>query len=387
MIAMGIGRFAYTPLLPPMQQALHFSDSIAGYLAASNYLGYLLGAIFAGAMGWQHQRLLLLRISLVINIATTGLIGCTTSINLWILLRFISGVTCAMVFVFVSGIVLDHLAKHQRMSLAGWLYSGVGLGIAISGLAVPFLVQRWDWDGAWLGLMILCVVLVGIVWWGLRESTDPDPKNTPDPTGIASPPQSPPTKSFIWVMIAYGCEGLGYIVTGTFLVALAAETPSLAHNPPSLSWVIAGIAAFPSCIIWSWLAKHWGYLQTLIVIFLLQAFGIFLPVLQPNAVGIYGSSLLFGATFMGISTLTTAWGRQLSPVHSSRIIGYFTAVFGAGQMIGPIGAGLLTDYTHSYSLSLAIASSVLLLGASCLFIQYMYHRKKQQKSAKLIVHG
>jgi MFS family permease len=91
LIAMGIGRFSYTPLLPYMKQSLGFSETMAGYLASSNYLGYLLGALFTGAIRWGNKRILYFRISLFFNILTTGLMGCTTNQGFWLLWRFLSG--------------------------------------------------------------------------------------------------------------------------------------------------------------------------------------------------------------------------------------------------------------------------------------------------------
>ena len=48
-VAMGVGRFAFTPILPMMQQDQGLSVAGGAWLASANYLGYLVGALWAGA--------------------------------------------------------------------------------------------------------------------------------------------------------------------------------------------------------------------------------------------------------------------------------------------------------------------------------------------------
>lgn len=371
LIAMGIGRFSYTPLLPYMQQSQGFSESMAGYLASGNYLGYLLGALFAGAVRWGNKRTFYFRISLLVNILTTGLMGCTTHEALWMLWRFLSGISSAMVFVLISGIVLDRLANQQRMSWAGFFYGGVGWGIFFSGLLVPYFVQWLQWDGAWLGLMVFSILLGLVSWFGVTEGNESAGSSESHPTAVEVQNNK---KQFIWLMAAYGCEGLGYIVTGTFLVAMAAQIPSLSQNP-AVSWMIAGLAAIPSCIFWAWIANCWGYQISLMVTYLLQAVGVLLPAIYPDAIGIYLGAFLFGGTFMGITTLATSMGREIYPQQSSRVIGYMTAIYGLGQILGPIGAGILAEKTNSYTSSLVFATAILLLGAIFLMNNVIAQRK------------
>ncbi|MDA8352014.1 MAG: YbfB/YjiJ family MFS transporter [Firmicutes bacterium] len=376
LVAMGIGRFAYTPLLPYMQQSQGFSETMAGYLASSNYLGYLLGAVLTGAVRWRNKRTLFFQMGLLANILTTGLMGSTADEWLWLLWRFLSGISSAMVLVLASGIVLDQLAKYQRVTWAGLFYGGVGWGIFFSGLFVPYLVQWLEWDGAWFGLMIFSLLIGLPSFFGLRETNLPNQSLTVETSSEETP--NADKKQLGWLMAAYGCEGLGYIITGTFLVAIAANIPTLAHNP-TLSWIVAGLAAIPSCIIWAWIAKHWGYSITLILAYLLQAIGVLLPVLLTNAMGIYIGSFLFGGTFMGITTLVTSMGQKMYPQESSRVIGYLTAVYGIGQILGPLGAGILAEKTHSYASSLVGATGIILLGMAFIIVQALQHTRKNRR--------
>jgi predicted MFS family arabinose efflux permease len=358
MIAMGIGRFAYTPILPLMQNALSFTDAVSGYLASSNYAGYFVGAILAGVLPLKKHKTFYLRISLMVSILTTCIMGLSHSYILMLIVRFISGVASAFIFVLASSIVLDKLAVSGKSNWSGFFYSGVGFGIFFSTLFIPSFNHLFMWEGVWLGLAIVSVILTIFVWLWLKESPNTIVKK--DEQIVIT--QAPPLKWLPWLIIAYGLEGLGYIVTGTFIVSIAEKT-SVFSIDPTFVWMVVGLSAIPSCIIWSTLAKKWGFVKSLVFSMILQSIGIALPVFWLTQSSLMLSSLLFGATFMGITTLATTLARQMSPSNSSRIIGYLTAIYAAGQMIGPTIAGILSSYTQSFNSALIGAASVVFIGS------------------------
>jgi predicted MFS family arabinose efflux permease len=373
-IAMGIGRFAYTPILPLMQKDLSFSNTVAGYIASSNYAGYLLGAILAGAIPLKKYRVIILKISLIISILTTAIMGLTYSHFLWYVLRFLSGVSSAYVLVLASGIVLDKLATINKTSWSGLFYGGVGLGICLSSLLIPSLNHLYQWEGTWIGLAFVSAILSIFVWIWLNEAPNVvELKNKKDNFAVV-----PPTKWLQWLIIAYGLEGLGYIVTGTFIVSIAEKTPSF-HNDATLVWMMVGMAAIPSCLIWSILAKKWGFVKSLVLAMALQSLGMAMPAFWVSKTSFFISALLFGATFMGITTLATTLGRQINPSNSSRTIGILTAIYAIGQLIGPILPGVLSSFTHNFNTALIGASTVVLIGAGMLLNGIQFERKTYAK--------
>lgn len=373
-IAMGIGRFAYTPILPLMQKDLSFSNTVAGYIASSNYAGYLLGAILAGAIPLKKYRVIILKISLIISILTTAIMGLTYSHFIWYVLRFLSGVSSAYVLVLASGIVLDKLATINKTSWSGLFYGGVGLGICLSSLFIPSLNHLYQWEGTWIGLAVVSAILSIFVWLWLDEASNVvELKNKENNFAVV-----PPTKWLLWLIIAYGLEGLGYIVTGTFIVSIAEKTPSF-HNDATLVWMMVGLAAIPSCLIWSILAKKWGFVKSLVLAMALQSLGMAMPAFWVSKTSFIISALLFGATFMGITTLATTLGRQINPSNSSRTIGILTAIFAIGQLIGPILSGVLSSFTHNFNTALIGASSVVLIGAALLVNGIQFERKSYAK--------
>ncbi|MEC1301910.1 YbfB/YjiJ family MFS transporter [Lysinibacillus capsici] len=368
-IAMGIGRFSYTVILPYMQETFEFSRATAGYLATSNYLGYLVGAWVAGRLPIGNKRILFLQITLVISILTTAFMGFTNVIIIWYLLRFISGVVSAFIFVVITSLILDQLASSSHMHLSGLFYSGVGIGIALSAVIVSPIQAVFHWNGTWIILALFSIVLFVLIVLFIKPIT---PSKQLVESQIISQ-KTPPQSWMKWLIIAYSLEGLGYIVTGTFIVSIAQESTSF-HGDAAFVWFVVGVAAIPSCIVWSKLAQRYGYVKILLISMLLQAIGIVLPALATNSMTLYASAFIFGATFMGITTVCTTLARKLAPVNSHQMIGYLTAGYALGQMIGPSIAGTLASYTNSYQYALVGASLVVMLGGLCLIGGVKYDR-------------
>lgn len=361
-IAMSIGRFAYTPILPFMQEETGFSTRFAGFLASSNYAGYLVGAIIASIVPLKTNRAIYLRISIISSILLTLLMGLTYNHAWWMLWRFLSGITSAFVFVLASSLILDQLAKQRKLGWVGVMYGGVGLGIFISGLLVPLLIQHFQYEGAWIGLAALAAVLSIVVFAFVTEDETGDKNPLPvTPSIQPDHPQKTP-KWLPWLLASYGLEGLGYIVTGTFIVAIAEQTPAFSGNATSV-WVLVGLTAIPSCVVWAYFGSRFGYMLSLMILLVIQAVGIALPALSDSSISFYVSAILFGATFMGVTTLATAFARNKNPLGSARIIAIMTTIYALGQMIGPSIAGVLTAETESYVWALSGAALFVFIGA------------------------
>src|SRR5260221_12002393 len=94
----GIGRFVYTPILPPMVEALSLSKSQAGLIASANFVGYLAGALLA-AMRLAGSRRAWLLGSLAVNTVCLAAMGLTTSMPVFLGLRLIAGIVSAFILV------------------------------------------------------------------------------------------------------------------------------------------------------------------------------------------------------------------------------------------------------------------------------------------------
>jgi MFS family permease len=359
-IAMGISRFAFTPLLPFMRVDEGLSFQAGGWLASSNYIGYFVGALGAGFI-YKGKKLFLLG-NVLLNVASIIAMGLTHSYVIWIVLRFIAGATGGFIFVLTSSIIMDYLASHLLTRWSGYVFSGIGIGIAISGLFVPFLEARYQWEGTWIGLGVLSALFLGatlILWRHIRVKNEEKVEKTND-TNI--------WRGFmLWLMVAYGLEGLGYIITGTFLVDIVYNIKNL-QAYASYSWVVVGLAAAPSAPFWMAMMSRFKPVSVMFAAYILQVLGIILPVLTQTAWSVLLSSFLFGCTFVGLVTLTTGYGRQLFPRQSGLVVSALTTAYALGQIIGPLLASRVEDQFNSFKAPLLFAGIVVFCAFAILVV-------------------
>ncbi|MGE3571775.1 MAG: YbfB/YjiJ family MFS transporter [Burkholderiales bacterium] len=351
-LAMGIGRFAYTPMLPAMQAAEGFGAATAGWIAGWNYLGYLLGALAASFVAGRGARHGVFLASVAASVLTTAAMGWTTSVAGWCALRLASGAASAGALVISSTIVLEALARAGRPHLMGVNFAGVGVGIALSGIVVALGVGILDWRALWLalagvaaGLALLTLPLTRVRAAGSSASTSAPRERFPAGLLAAS----------------YFLEGLGYVVTGTFLVAFVKQMPAIAGAAEAL-WIVVGLAGAPAALAWSRAGQRWGAPAALIAAYLVQAAGIVLPVFFDSLWIAFVAAVFFGSTLMGITALMVGFGGRISP-NPARTIGLLTAAFGLGQMIGPVVGGWLAERQGGFDGALLLAAGAVALGA------------------------
>ena len=351
--AMGVGRFVYTPILPLMHAQAGLTVQLGSTLATANYVGYLVGALTAIAVPRAVRSRTVLRASLVVIIATLALMPTTHSAAAWITLRLLAGVASALVFIVAVSVVLTTLRVHGQ-HLTGWAFGGVGAGIALSGALVLALRGADTWRQAWWLAAALSLVLA-IPAWMLRTS-DVGVSSTTS-AAASEPSRGRVSRHFVALFTAYSLEGIGYIIAGTFLVAAIDQTaPRWAGTG---AWVLAGLAALPSSALWAGLSRVWSRPTLLAAALLIQALGIALPALVGGIGPALVSAAAFGATFVGISTLTLATGAHLG---APRAVATLSTGYGVGQIAGPL---LVTPLLHNgYHEALLIAAAILLVAAA-----------------------
>ncbi|WP_427918417.1 YbfB/YjiJ family MFS transporter [Streptomyces sp. cg40] len=393
---MGVGRFVYTPILPLMHAQAGLSTDTGAHLATANYVGYLVGALAGTLAPALVRSRATLRGSLVLLICTLAAMPATHSTEVWLVLRLLAGVASALIFVVAVNSLLGHLQDHPP-HLPGWGFGGVGAGIALSGLLVLALRPVADWRTAWWASAALAAVLAAASW-NLRPevvaapvSAAPMSKESMSATHVSAEHMSSehmpsahmpsedtstahvsadhmsathrseapvPTvdRRFAALFISYTLEGVGYIVAGTFLVAAIAQgSPGWIGGG---AWVLVGLAAVPSSAFWARLGRRWSRPGLLLMALVIQAVGIALPALIGGVAAALLSALLFGATFIGVSTLALATGTQL---RFPRSVALLTAGYSVGQILGPLAVAPLLR--HGYRPALLLAAAVVLAAA------------------------
>lgn len=367
-VVMGIGRFAFTPILPLMQRDLDVSNTLAGWLAGLNYLGYLAGAVGCSLRPQLLRYRSVTGGALLASIATTLLMGATVSPFWWGLLRLVGGMASAVLFILISAEVGEALARRGFGRWIGSLYGGIGLGIALSGIAVPLFDRVAGWGGSWIGMGLLAILCASI---GILIGRQ---RNLVQTVMIDASRKSGSLLSIWPLAIAYFFEGLGYIVTATFIVAIIAVTPGLEFFS-AYTWVATGLAALPSTIFWPLLGNRIGTKLALLCAYGLQAAGIFVSISADTIGETLFSAIAFGGTFLGIVALTLAEGNRRAPHDSRRATAILTVCFSTGQILGPIMAGMLADRHEGFSLPLALATVCVVIGGLFVAFDQRYGRE------------
>ncbi|MEF2550308.1 YbfB/YjiJ family MFS transporter [Aurantimonas sp. A2-1-M11] len=349
-IVMGVGRFYYTPLLPLMQRDYGFGPDIAGIVAAANFAGYLAGSLMATLFARGALRLAAFRIGIVASIVTTFAMGLTDDLAVWLVLRTVSGLASAFAMITAAGMVAEALSAIGAEARLSWMFGGVGIGIAVSGLLVHFAAPFFDSAELWMAAGLLSAVLAPIVFSEIGERELPATMRPPDPRR-----RVPRPLPFWPLLINYSCEGLGYSVFATFIVAIVKSRPGL-EAMGDWVWIIVGLAGLPSCLFWSRIAERFGFAAALVAAYAAQIVGVMLPVLSNSGPAALVAAVLFGGTFMGITLLTIPLGRHGL---GGRGFAVLTAGFGLGQMLGPLIAGFLVAGDGNYDMALAGSAAVL----------------------------
>lgn len=373
-VAMGLGRFAFTPMLPIMLHEGKLQLEAGGVLASLNYLGYFLGAVSCAAIGIQAKTMV--RGGLVATAALLVGMGVLHSFTSWGILRTAAGVMSAWVFVFASGWGLRRLAEAHSPALAGVIYTGPGIGIAMTGLLGGAL-GRWGSEAGWIGLGLLAVVLVALIWRVFDDGELPSGQGSAGaPSAQAGAAASPSARSdAVWLVALYGLAGFGYIITATFLPVIARQ--ALPGSPwPDFFWPLFGLAIIPGALIGARAPVHWDNRLLLAAAYALQALGVVLSVAWPTITGFALGSLLLGMPFTAITLFAMRDARRLRGNAAAGLIGYATASYGVGQIIGPLFAAPLAQRTGSFELPLLVAAAALALGSVLFAVVWSKSRRK-----------
>jgi predicted MFS family arabinose efflux permease len=345
-VSQGIGRFAMTPILPMMQEE-GLSLSEGGWLAAANYLGYLVGAL--STIGLRLNPSLAIRAALVVIGLSTLAMGLINGFAAWLALRALAGVASAWVLVFVSAWTLERLAEARRPQLAGVMYAGVGTGVTVAGIVC---LAGFAVDTNWIALGAIALATAGATWAAFSfEQRSLGEESARLPGG--------------WLLIlCYGAYGFGYIVPATFLPAMARQIVSepLAFGS---AWPILGIAAAASTLIASRLGTA-NPRRVWVICMVLLAIGVASPLFVPGLAGILLSAVLVGATFVTITLAGLQEARRLYGRAARPLMAAMTAAFAVGQLIGPVLVALAESLPNGFTVVLSAATAGLLVSAAAL---------------------
>ena len=358
-VGLGIGRFAYSLVLPDMRDSLGWSYSAAGFMNTINAAGYLAGALMASRLIKRYGLSAAVRWGTLACIVS--LVLCALSGNFVVLsfARLLAGVGAAVGF--VAGGALAARIAQTRPARANFLlslfYAGPGLGILSSGLIAPFVLQAFgpgSWWIVWWAMTLLSIVLTAPL---MLAAIDAD-------GGLAdTAPASFPLGPVLIYLTGYFLFGAGYIAYMTFMIAYVRDSGG-GPAAQSAFWSLIGASAFVTPWLWGRvLAFNRGGLSTAIVLGA-NALGAGLPLFGHSALLLAVSALVFGVSFFAVVASTTAFVRfNYPPSAWPKGIAAMTIAFGIGQTLGPLAVGAITDAFGSLSYALNVSAAMLAAGA------------------------
>jgi MFS family permease len=357
-VAMGVGRFSFAVIMPMMLRDTGLTLGDADWLALANYVGYLLGAL--GAMFIQCRLEPMIRTGLIgIGIATAAM-GISHAFFVGILLRLLAGVFSALVLVGISTWCLERLAVYQRPILVSLVFSGGGIGVAITGLVCTGLMQQnVGPDAAWILLGMVSIGITGLIWRAFSVARPVAAVTTQAERG-----EFRYNTGAVRLLCCYGIFGFGYMIATSFLPVMVKNALD-SSSAFAWSWPVFGVVTAGATLAVATLRRRVGNRGVWATSHLIMAVGILLPVVWPSMLTILASALCVAGTAMVITLVALLEARPAAGNDAPLWIAAMTSTFAVGQLVGVviIRTGIISNDSFSPGLILA---SVLLAGSTLL---------------------
>lgn len=356
LVGIGLARFAYTPLIPALVIEDWFTASQAAYLGAANLAGYLAGALLARPMAARAPAAVILRAMMVV--ATAAFFACAFPLSFaWFFVwRFAAGLAGGTLMVLAAPIVLPHVPPARRGLASGAIFTGVGLGIAASGTAVPLLMRIGLFE-TWIGLGLISLILTALAWGGWpadRARTD----------AVAPPAHADGSLPLKALYVEYGLNAAGLVPHMVFLVDFIARGLDKGLAVGGFYWVLFGLGAVAGPLFAGHVADRIGFRAALRLIFAVQALAVALPLASTGALSLTVSSIVVGASVPGVVPLVLGRVHELTTTEDAAKAGWSlaTTTFALGQAAAAYLYSYLFALTGGYALLFAIGAAALALG-------------------------
>jgi predicted MFS family arabinose efflux permease len=346
-VAQGVGRFVLTPLLPGMRAAAGLDAAQAGLVGGLNFAGYLAGSLWVAARA-REGRIGAVPLGFALVLGGAAAMALAPALALWLAARFVAG--CGGALLFLGA--LDAYARAAHVAADVRPLAGVGLGIALTGLAVlPWLA---DWRTGWLAVALLGALAAPLVLRLPRGDAHGARAHEPPPE------HSGPMLRLALSYIGYG---FGFGAAGTFFVNVISGG---ALRAAALVWVVVGVCAAVSIWVWAWVRRRTSGTRALCAANAVHALSILLVALDPRPLTAALAGVLFGGTVVAITALALPLARALAPRSPRRAVAWVTALFGLGNIAGPPLVGWLGERVGSLAHGLLGAALVAAAGALAL---------------------
>ncbi|SAL71774.1 MFS transporter [Caballeronia choica] len=347
LVAIGLARFAYTPLIPPLIQAHWFTSSQAVTLGAANFAGYLAGALLGRPIASAMSNRTALR--LLMLMATAAFFACAFPLSVaWFFVwRFASGLSGGAIMVLVATTVLPHIPAARRGFASGMIFLGLGLGIAASGTIIPKLLQ-FGLQDTWIGLGVLSLVLSVASWYGWPASAPATPAASAQKAARPAARHEGMTLRVLYAQ--YAANALGLVPAMILLVDYVARGLGRGAGTGASYWVLYGVAAIFGPLICGNVADRIGFGAAYRIGLALQAVAVAILALSGDPVMLAIATLILGIFTPGIVTLVLGRIHELVPhdhVEQRAAWSRATTAFALFQALGGYGYSFLFSHSHN----------------------------------------
>ncbi|WP_138469410.1 YbfB/YjiJ family MFS transporter [Poseidonocella sp. HB161398] len=359
LLTIGIARFAYTPLLPVMQAEAGLGQQAAGLLGALIYAGYLSAVLLLSALRDPARRLAVFRACLVLAVASTAMMALSDRLWLWALSRYLGGFSGAGGMLLAAEFLLGWLRRSGARPDLGPHFTGLGLGICLSGLVTLGLGGHLGWAGQWSAFALLGAALLPLAWVLVPR---PAPAAPAQAAGSGPAPRSRgATRWFALFGAGYLAAGWGYAAGATFAVDILAAAGHGGGTAASV-WVILGLATAAGPVIASACARWSGLMPVLLAAMALQALSLAGFALPLGLAASFAAAMLFGASFMAIVATSLLLAGLKQPEAAGQAMARLTLLYGTGQMLAPPVTAFLAERSGGYALPILLAAGLSAAG-------------------------
>ncbi len=357
-LAQGIGRFAFTPILPMMQGDAGVSLAEGGWLAAANYLGYLVGALWAMVQRARADHAI--RASLAITAGATVAMAFADGLAAWLALRALAGISSAWALIHMSSWCAQRLARLGRPAFNGIVFAGVGAGVVLAGaLCLALMTAGAGSRTAWLWLGAIGILITAVVWPVLKDS-----ESAATSAAFAGYRWTPDA---VRLVACYSAFGIGYIIPATFVPVMAKQ---VIEDPAVFGWAwpLFGAAAMASTLLAGAVDRVFSGRRLWMASACVMALGVAAPLVIGGLAGILACALLVGGTFVVATLAGVQVAREVAGGAAHVLLAAMTAAFAASQVAGPLLVSFLVERSGAFGGALLLAFGVLVASAAALMV-------------------
>lgn len=371
---LGLARYAYTMLLPAMQQGLGFSYDRMGFIGTANFIGYLLAVLMAPLFIKRFHPRSVITAGLVLIALSMACISQGNGFITLLLLYLLTGMGGGFANIPLMALITCWFRSRTRGRAAGLIIGGNGLAIICAGFLIPAL-NRWQgdegWRTAWLLLALTTLAVAAVAWLLLRNSPAEmglEPMGEPLPATQLLPPAE--RKGDAWLLtrlgLLYLAFGITFMIYGTFIVATLVAEHGFSEARAGQYWSLVGFCSVFSGVLFGSLSDRIGRKHGLALVFLVQSIAYLLVGIKAGPIGLLVSIILYGSAVFAIpAIMAAATGDYLGASRAASSFAVITVFFAAGQTAGPAIAGVIGKYAASFGPAYLASAAVTLVAALC----------------------